>query len=98
MQLNRNHYFMLGTVILLLGLQFRYVDRYTLTADTTRYIEKKLGTPRPTTVEPVAAILAGTELSPSQRTVSVPRWLGLSLISVGAVLVLHSWAMKKPGS
>jgi hypothetical protein len=33
-----------------------------------------------------------------RRTLRPPTWLGFALISIGAVLVLHSLAMKKPGS
>ena len=33
----------------------------------------------------------------AKKTVKPPDWLGFSLISIGAVLILHSWGMKKPG-
>ena len=34
---------------------------------------------------------------PSQRVIKPPRWLGFMMISVGAVLMLHSLALPKPG-
>ena len=36
MDINRNQYFMVGLVLLLLGLQLRLVDSYTLTPELTK--------------------------------------------------------------
>ena len=55
------------------------------------------------TGQPVAAVSAARFTQPltpaiAKKDVRPPEWLGWSLMSIGAVLILHSWAMKKPGS
>jgi hypothetical protein len=42
--------------------------------------------------------LTQTEKPVVKRNVRPPDWLGWSLLSLAAVLILHSWAMKKPGT
>ena len=96
MELNRNQFFLLGMVIFLLGLQFRLVDSYLLTPKATKLLAEKTGHPM------AAAIEAADKLTGSEETVAPPHrlkqpeWLGWSLMSIGAVLILHSMAMKKP--
>ena len=96
MEMNRNQFFLLGMVIFLLGLQFRLVDSYVLTPKATKLLAEKTGHPM------AAAIEAADTLSGSEKTVAPPHrlkqpeWLGWSLMSIGAVLILHSMAMKKP--
>jgi hypothetical protein len=34
----------------------------------------------------------------ARKVISPPDWIGWSLISIGSVLILHSWGMKKPGT
>ena len=42
MEFNRNHYFMLGLVVLALGIQFRFVDSYVLNEQATQVAAKVL--------------------------------------------------------
>lgn len=94
--------FMLGVILLLFGIQVRAVDTYVLNERTSRFIEKQLNrsrnsglyTTQTTSLESygssydgLAGDLASVSSAP-QKTFSPPRWLGLSLISVGAVLIL----------
>jgi len=96
MEMNRNQFFLLGLVILLLGVQLRAVHSYILTPTCTKILAEKTGHPM------VAAIDAADALSPSDKTVAPaypltpPEWLGWSFMSIGAVLILHSLAMKRP--
>lgn len=101
MELNRNHYFMLGVVILLLGIQFRVVNTYVLTEEAskivTKYVKKAKAEQKPKATptlfffsEPPAIMI------PKQHKWSPPKWIGWLLVSAGAVLVLHSLAMKRP--
>jgi hypothetical protein len=96
MELNRNHYFMMGVVILLLGIQFRVVDAYVLTEEAskvvTKYVKKAKAQP-PTLFffGPLSSIMI-----PKQHKWHPPKWIGWLLVSAGAVLVLHSLAMKRP--
>lgn len=95
MEFNRNHYFMGGIVLLLLGIQLRLVDSYVLTEKATRFLAEHAGEPAQ-----VAAMRA-TQIFPSagpapRKLVHPPEWLGWALMSVGSVLILQSLAMSKP--
>ncbi len=94
MELNRNQYFFAGLVILLLGIQFRMVDRYVLTPEATKIVNQasdKQAAAASTSPFGQSANLTGN------RSLAPPDWLGWCLMSVGSVLILHSLAMKKPG-
>lgn len=97
MELNRNHYFAAGVLFILLGVQFRYVDSFVLNEKASAYMAEQFSD-GPTVA---AAGPWNPGLMPStpqsKRTITPPRWVGLSLISIGAVLLLHSLAMPKPG-
>ncbi len=90
--INRNQYFLVGLVVLMLGLQLRAVETYVLNEKASRFISERM---------PVLASMDGG-LVPSagpgpRKTLRPPAWLGFAVISVGAVLVLHSLAMRRPG-
>jgi hypothetical protein len=97
MDITRNQYFFAGLLCLLLGAQLRMVESFELTPDFTQFLAERTG-------HPLAGINAATQnvtqsdSPPAKKTCYPPDWLGWSLISLGAVLVLHSWGMKKPGS
>lgn len=97
MELNRNQFFLLGMVIFLLGVQFFEVDHFVLTPKCAKLLADKTGHPM------AAAIEAADKFSGTGATVAgpyplkPPDWLGWFLMSTGAVLILHSLAMKKPG-
>ncbi len=91
MDINRNQYFLVGLVVLVLGLQFRAVETYVLNEKTSRFISERM---------PVLASMDDS-LVPSagpkpRKTLRPPGWLGYAVISVGAVLILHSLAMRRP--
>jgi hypothetical protein len=97
MDITRNQYYFAGLLCLLMGLQFHYVDTVEFTAEFTQFLAER-------TAHPLASVSATTQsLTQSdkpiiKKTVRPPDWLGWSLLATGAVLVLHSWGMKKPGS
>ncbi len=97
MDITRNQYFFAGVLLLLLGGQFRMMDSMELNPHFTQFLAERTG-------HPLAAVGAAAQtVSPSEepvarKTLVPPDWLGWSLLSLGCVLVLHSWAMKKPGS
>ncbi len=92
MEFNRNHYFMAGVVVLLLGLQVRLVDKFVLTSDTTRFLAQRFqNAPGAGFTNAVSTSNAGP-----RKTLHPPEWLGWAIISVGSVLVLHSLAMPRP--
>ena len=96
MDITRNQYFFAGLLCLLMGVQFRMVDTIDLSPEFTQFLAERTG-------HPLASVSAATQSLTSsdkpliKKTVRPPDWLGWSLISVGSVLILHSWGMKKPG-
>lgn len=87
MELNRNHFMLAGVIILLLGLQFRFVNTYVLNETATQFLSQQMKRP--------PALQIGFS---SKQEIQPPNWLGWSMASLGAVLVLHALAMKKPGT
>ena len=94
--LNRNQFFLIGVLLALLGGQFRLVETVVLTPEAAKLL---LGDPRPA---PTASfnlpnLLPGQRTpSANHRTIRPPDWLGYSLLSIGAVLILHALALPKP--
>jgi hypothetical protein len=95
MEINRNQWFMIGLVILALGIQFRMVHSFVLNEKTSEIIAKQLKKPDSLTTSIYTSFQASPP--PSQRVIEPPRWLGFMMIAAGAVLVLHSFAMPRPG-
>ncbi|MGV3605635.1 MAG: hypothetical protein ACO1RA_04445 [Planctomycetaceae bacterium] len=95
MEFNRNQFFMAGLVILLLGIQLRYVDTFVLNEKTTQFIAQKMQDAQLASSDAGVAIAAAVPIA--KKAVKPPRWLGYSLLSVGSVLILHSLSLKKPG-
>ena len=93
MDFNRNHYCMLGSLLLMLGLQFRHVDSFVLNDKVTRFLAERL----PSSKADSAMLDFYPSNAPVHKVVKFPNWLGWSLISIGSVLILHSLAMRKPG-
>ncbi|PQO38468.1 hypothetical protein [Blastopirellula marina] len=100
MEINRNQYFMIGIVLLALGIQFRLIDSVTLTTEASQFLAKRFAakSAEPSDV-PTAFVAAAAEQAQvaQKRTIKPPQWMGWALISMGGVLVLHSLAMPKPG-
>ena len=95
MDLNRNQFFFIGLVVLMLGLQVRYVSAYVLNPEATKFLAERTGQSSPASTTFFAAV-AGTPAAP-RKVFQPSEWLSWCLISVGAVLCLHSLAMPKPG-
>jgi hypothetical protein len=91
MDLNRHQFLFLGLFVLLVGLQFRYVQAYVLTPQTTQFLAERTGQ-----ASPVANAMFSASGTAPRKVVQPPEWLSWCLISVGAVLALHSLAMPKP--
>ncbi len=96
MELNRNHYLGIGMVLLLLGLQFRYVDSFQLTEATTKVLAKRMKKDTMATQSPLAAIIGQSNPAAVKKTIRPPKWIGWSLMSIGGVLVIQSLGMRKP--
>jgi hypothetical protein len=94
MELNRNHYFMAGMVLLLLGIQLRLVDSYVLNEHSTRMLNARAENG---SLANVGAMFQNVT-APSRKVIKPPESLGWALMSVGSVLILHALAMKGPGA
>jgi hypothetical protein len=96
MDISRNQFFFAGLCCLFLGLEFHAVDTFELTPKFTQFLAER-------TSHPLAGAIATTQAvsqsddSGVKKIVQPPDWLGWSLISIGSVLILHSFGMKKPG-
>ena len=95
MELNRNHYFMLGIVFLLLGMQLRTIQSYVLNGSATAFVNEKMTVV--SQAPPADMLPIEDEKTPGPKTLKPPKWLGWAFISVGMVFILHSLAMKRPG-
>ena len=89
--LNRPQMYMAGLIVLLLGLQFRLVEAIVLTEPATKFVAERF--------ESTEFASAGpnwfAQTLPVKKTVTPPKWIGWSLLSIGGVMVLHSLAMRK---
>ncbi|MBS0210039.1 MAG: hypothetical protein JSS27_13910 [Planctomycetes bacterium] len=92
MELNRNHYFIIGIVLLLLGLQWRLVDTFVLNEKASQFVAAQTAG-----AGSVKVSQFGTTGANGLRMITLPTWLGYALMSVGAVLILHSLALNAPG-
>jgi hypothetical protein len=99
MVLNRNQFMLMGLVLLLLGIQLRLIDTFVLNEKSTRFLaQQKAKVEQPKTWTFPASLTAKAPMPViSRKRIQPPGWLGLTLISVGAVLMLHSLAMRRPG-
>ena len=96
MELNRNHYFMIGIVFLLLGMQLRTIKSYVLNGSASAFVNEKMNVVSQSPSDDLTAITdVATPAAP--KTLKPRKWLGCAFISVGVVFVLHSLAMKRPG-
>ncbi len=95
MEFNRNQFFFLGAVILFIGLQVRVVSAYVLNEDATRFLAERTYSSASAPEQALVSFTSNTGLLPN-KVIRPPQWLGWCLISIGAVLMLHSLAMPKP--
>jgi hypothetical protein len=93
-ELNRNHYFMAGVVLLLLGIQLRVVDSYVLNEQSTKLLTSQSSNAGLMNVRPLIQSVTPT----AHKVVKPPEALGWALMSIGSVLILHALAMKAPGA
>lgn len=94
MDINRNHWFFLGLILLFIGAQFCYVHSFELNDKSSQFVTQRFGSRLENTmIKPLQ--IAG--VAHGKRVIQPPEWLGWSMVAAAAVLVLHSLAMRKPG-
>lgn len=95
MEFNRNQYFFVGILVLLIGLQLRLVLSYTLTPEATKILAGRQSVATASNESNVSFASNAPTLG-QRKVIRPPDWIGWCMISVGAVLILHSLAMRKP--
>jgi len=86
---------MAGMLLVMLGIQFRLVQSFVLNEPTTRAIAKiTKQSPVASNAPSMTSFLLQVYPSPKKK-VEPPRWLGLAMVAVGAVVALHAIAMPK---
>jgi hypothetical protein len=95
MEITRNQYFFAGLVLVLLGVQYQFIDSLVLKPECAKILGEKQARP----VAAATSMLGGLVERPgnASKTVRPPEWISWAMLSLGAVLVLHSLAMPKPG-
>ena len=97
MELNRNQFLLIGLVLLLLGLQLRAVEAYVLNETSTRFLARQVAKKEEKGLLSWPTSLAAGGAVPIQRKrIEPPRWIAWALLCTGGVLVLHSFALRKP--
>jgi hypothetical protein len=94
MEINRNQYYMAGLVLLFLGVQFRLVEAVDLKPQLVKMFIDKSQQPLMEMNSGVQALFRPTQ-TPTTTHYAPPDWWGWMLVSIGSVLVLHSWALPK---
>lgn len=85
MVLNRHRILLAGLLLFLLGVQFRVVSSFTLNERSSQFVAARLGG------GPVAA---SWQAPPLRKVIEPPRWLGLAMMSLGAVLTVKAMSLK----
>lgn len=94
MELNRNHYIVIGIVLILLGVQVKMVDSFVLNESASQRLLPKS---QRTLSSDLTAFAQVATPGSARKTIKPPPWAGWLVISAGAVLTLHALAMPKPG-
>ncbi|TVQ03776.1 MAG: hypothetical protein EA381_00910 [Planctomycetaceae bacterium] len=99
MEISRNRYFLAGMLLILLGLQFRLVQSFVLNESATRTLIR-VSKSNPVTASESSALgnfIRDIAVPRPKKQVEPPRWLGLALVAIGAVVSLHAVALPKEG-
>lgn len=94
MSLYRNRYFLVGILLILLGIQFRMVHSFVLNEPTTRVLARFDKSKSVASNRGMSSLLMQVYPTPTKR-VEPPRWLGLAMITVGAVISCHALAIPR---
>ena len=81
----RQHLLLAGLLLFFAGVQFRMVQSFTLSEKSSTFVAARMGAgPQP----------MAWQSAPLRKVVEPPRWLGLALMSAGAVLTAKSLSMR----
>jgi hypothetical protein len=92
MELNRNHYFVIGVVLILIGIQVRMVDTFVLNKEAS---DRLIPKPERTLANDLSFTNLVSNTTDVRKTITPAPWIGWLVLSAGAVLTLHALAMPK---
>jgi hypothetical protein len=95
LDITRNQYFFAGVVLLFLGIELRLIESADLNPELTKLLGEQ-ASPQVASMGSLAQSLTLSERPVLRKNVRPPDWAGWLFLSAGSVLILHSWAMKKP--
>ena len=95
MEFNRNRYFLIGMLLLMLGIQFRMVHSFVLNETSTRALAKVVKSTKLASQDLTTDLYLNTASSP-KKTVRPPKWLGWILLTSGGIIFLHAIVLPKP--
>ncbi len=81
----RQHLLLAGLLLFFAGIQFRMVQSFTLNEKSSTFVAARMGGGQQAAV---------WQSAPLRKVVEPPRWLGLALMSAGAVLTAKSLSMR----
>lgn len=82
---NRPTLLLAGLLLFLVGMQFRVVESFTLNERSSHFVAARMGGGEPAPIWQAPTL---------RKVVEPPRWLGLALMSLGAVLTVKSLSGK----
>ncbi len=97
MEFDRNRYFMIGVLLVLLGIQFRMVESFVLNETSTRALAR-IAKDTPIASQDFGASLYMNVYPSPKKTIKPPHWLGWALLTAGGVICLHAMILPKPKS
>lgn len=94
MSITRNRYFLLGILLVLLGIQFRMIDSFVLKERASRVLARFNKTTPVADNSGMSSMLMQIYPKPVNR-IRPPRWMGLAMITLGAVISFHALVIPK---
>ena len=99
MDITRNQYFLAGLVLLFLGIEMLFGGKLYLTPEFTQFLAERTGHKMAVVNDTVQTMFqTETDDHSAQNRQYRPSGSAGRSSSLGSVLILHSWAMKKPGT
>lgn len=92
MEFNRNRYFLIGILLILLGIQFRLVHSVVLNETSTKALSKITKDTQLASQDFATNLYMNTAPSP-KTTIQTPRWLGYILLTAGGIMFLHAMVL-----
>jgi len=94
MDWDRNRYFALGVVLVFIGIQFRMVESFVLSEQSTRALHRFARQSQIASNNGMTDMYMSVAPAP-KKIIQPPPWLGWALLTAGGVISLHALALPK---